>query len=233
MYHHPMSFVNTAYPQKKENRYQLKTKQRYGEKSSREVWQDKRASVRARAASAQAYRAGEVVRADKSTRIFLRSQITNSIGKPRVHVDVHVKPVVKAELQRIAKAEGVSVSAVGEALIERALQGYIDMQYGALLTPVIRSALAAERKKDRDRFAALMVRVAADAGQTKHVVANILANLERGRPLMEKELTRIVYQSKKLARESIMRRTEETDALIRAVGKWLDGEAEAEKTGQV
>jgi hypothetical protein len=146
---------------------------------------------------------------------------------------VHVKPVVKAELQRIAKAEGVSVSAVGEALIERALQGYIDMQYGALLTPVIRSALAAERKKDRDRFAALMVRVAADAGQTKHVVANILANLERGRPLTEKELTHIVYQSKKLSRESIMRRTEETDALIRAVGRWLDGEAEAEKNGEM
>src|ERR687891_1702374 len=51
-----------------------------------------------------------------------RSTNRNSAKTTTVHLDLWVSPIVKAELQRIAEREGVSVSHAGAALLEQALQ---------------------------------------------------------------------------------------------------------------
>jgi predicted butyrate kinase (DUF1464 family) len=47
----------------------------------------------------------------------------------------------KEEVQRLAKQEQMSDSATGAALLAKAIQGNIDMKYGAMIKPVIEMTL--------------------------------------------------------------------------------------------
>jgi hypothetical protein len=53
------------------------------------------------------------------------------------------------------------------------------MQYGALLAPVIEQAFKGKHAARDARFAALLVRIAYDAGQTRSLVTNLLARARR------------------------------------------------------
>src|SRR5689334_15560384 len=92
-----------------------------------------------------------------------------------VKVTLWVKPAVKDELERIARREETSLSATGSAFLEQALQNHIDMQYGALLRPIIEQAINARFRARDARFAALLVRIAHDAGQRRALAPNLLA----------------------------------------------------------
>jgi hypothetical protein len=93
-----------------------------------------------------------------------RSQNRPTAKRKTVHLTLWVKPVVKAELQRIAEREGVSVSATGGAFLEQALQQHVDMHYSALLHPIIEQAIAKQMRSYSSRIAMLLVRVAFDSG---------------------------------------------------------------------
>src|ERR687895_290866 len=96
------------------------------------------------------------VRQDKSVPLIKRSASThgyqsnkggqsNSISdQSLVPFTTQVKRFVKAEIHRIAKENKISDSAAGSALLERMIQHNADMQYGALLEPIIKN----EIKKD-------------------------------------------------------------------------------------
>src|SRR5579859_5799980 len=49
------------------------------------------------------------------------TQQKNSARGKDVQLNLWVRPVVKAELERVAKREGLSISAAGEAFLEKAL----------------------------------------------------------------------------------------------------------------
>jgi hypothetical protein len=70
-----------------------------------------------------------------------RSKKHGSTKRKTTHLVLWVNPIVKAELQRIAEQEGLSMSRAGGALLERALQQNIDMHYNALLIPVIETTI--------------------------------------------------------------------------------------------
>ena len=57
-----------------------------------------------------------------------------------------VKPSVKAEYQRIAKAEGLSLSRTGAAALEEWLAGRLQVHYAGLLQPIIAQAIAKEMR---------------------------------------------------------------------------------------
>src|SRR5205823_9348461 len=61
-----------------------------------------------------------------------------------VQLTVWVEPIVKAEVQRRAKRDDLSDSAVGAALLKKGMQTDLDMEYGALLTPVFENILRSE-----------------------------------------------------------------------------------------
>src|SRR5713226_6135224 len=85
-------------------------------------------------------------------------------------VTLWVKPVVKAELQRRAEREGLSLSATGAAFLEKALQQSIDMQYGTLLEPIIARTITRHLRSRDNRLALLLARAAFESGMTKALV---------------------------------------------------------------
>ena len=147
-----------------------------------------------------------------------RSTNRNSAKTTTVHLDLWVSPIVKAELQRIAEREGVSVSYAGASFLEQALQQNIDLQYSALLQPIIETAIRKEMRAISTRLAWLLVRVAFDTGQTRSLVTNILG---RQQGMTEETLKTILAMSQRTAKGNITRRTPQIAELIEAVEQWM------------
>ena len=94
------------------------------------------------------------VRQDKSVPLIKRSAKKQgyrgkkggqaAFSTSNVPFTTQIKPFVKTEIHRLAIENHISDSAVGSALLERALQNHVDMQYGTLLKPIIEN----EIKKD-------------------------------------------------------------------------------------
>jgi hypothetical protein len=162
-------------------------------------------------------------RTDGSRTKSPRSQNTPIRKKQRVLAGLWVKPRVKEELQRIAQTEGISVSAVGAALLEEALQHSLSARYAPLLEPIIRNEIRQQMRGISSRLAWLLVRVAFDTGQTRAIVANILG---RQQGITEATLKNILAMSQRTAKGNITRRTPQITELMEAVEKWL---AEDEK----
>jgi hypothetical protein len=160
----------------------------------------------------------------------LSNGATRSKNKPKpkrqtVHLTIWVDPIVKAELQRIAKAEGLTVSKTGSAFLEQALQNNVDMHYSALLTPIIETAIDKRMRSRDSRLAWLLVRIAFDTGQTRSLVTNILG---RQQGITEETLKTILAMSQRTAKGNITRRTPQIAELMEAVEKWLAEDEEKE-----
>jgi len=155
-----------------------------------------------------------------------RSQNKPTANRKTVHLTLWVKPVVKSELERIAEREGVSVSRAGGALLEQALQQHVDMQYSALLQPIIEQAIAKQIRSYSSRIAMLLVRVAFASEQTRGIVTNILGRQPGVTPDI---LTTILDGSSNTAKGNITRKTPQLTELMDAVEQWIHA---AEEEGQ-
>lgn len=112
----------------------------------------------------------------------------------------------------------LSRSAVVAALLTKSVQEHLDLQYGALLEPVIKQAIAREIRTMTTRLAWLLVRVAFDAGQTRSLVTNILGR----QPGVTPEVLKTILEgSGKTAKANITRRTPQLIELIEAVEAWI------------
>jgi hypothetical protein len=60
---------------------------------------------------------------------------------PLVPLTIQIPKHLKAEIQRLAAEEGESDSATARAFLARGVQANIDMQYGAMLRPVIKDQI--------------------------------------------------------------------------------------------
>jgi len=137
-----------------------------------------------------------------------------------------VKPVVKAELQRIAEGEGLSISATGGAFLEQAIQQDIHSQHGALLDAVISQAISKGMRAYSTRLALLLVRVAFDAGQTRALVTNILS---RQPGITPDVLNSILDGSFKTAKGNITRRTPQLESIMTELETLFAQEGEGER----
>ena len=139
------------------------------------------------------------------------------LGKD-IQLNLWVRPVVKAELERVAKRESVSVSAAGEALLEKALQQDIHTQHAALLETIIEKAIAKHLRSYSTRIALLLVRVAFAGEQTRSIVTNILS---RHPGVTQDMLTRILNGSSNAAKRNITRKTPQLETIINEVEQWF------------
>src|SRR5437762_1684853 len=139
------------------------------------------------------------------------------LGKD-IQLNLWVRPVVKAELERVAKRESVSVSAAGEALLEKALQQDISTQHSALLDTIIQKAIAKQMRSYSTRIALLLVRVAFAGEQTRSIVTNILS---RHPGVTQDMLTRILNGSSNAAKRNITRKTPQLETIINEVEQWF------------
>lgn len=182
------------------------------------VRQDKDRSASDRIASPQPASVNPDPRLQKTSRNSARSQKLPDAHSRTVPVQVWVRPLVKQQLSRLALQDGLSLSATGGAFLERGLQQNADLQYGALLTPIIETAIARQMRGISTRLAWLLVRIAFDSGQTRSLVTNILGR----QPGMNQDLMRtILAESGKTAKANITRRTPQITQLIESVEQWI------------
>jgi hypothetical protein len=189
------------------------------------VRQDKDRNSCDRAASRQPAAVNKFTRSQATSRFSARSQKISADASKAQPVQVWVSPLVKAELSRIAASEGLSLSAAGAAFLTRGLQQNVDMQYGALINPVIEKAFARQMGTLVTRLTWLLVRIAFDAGQTRSLVTNILG---RQPGVTQPMLKTILESSGRSAKANIMRRTPQISELIESVEQWM-----VEDEGQV
>jgi hypothetical protein len=146
------------------------------------------------------------------------------------HLNVWINPLVKSHLQQLAAAEGLSLSATTAAFLERSLQEQVDLQYSALLEPIIKSAIRKEMRGTRNQFAWLMARNVFTSEHTRNLVTNILGIICRQQKMTEENLKTIIAMTKQTAKGNLTRKNPELEELIAAVGKWLDNEEEKPNT---
>src|SRR5437763_1597702 len=135
-----------------------------------------------------------------------------------VHLTLWVKPGVKAELARTAASEGLSVSSVGAAFLEKAIQADLHSQHGALLDMIIEKAIAKHLRSYSTRIALLLVRVAFAGEQTRSIVTNLLS---RHPGVTQDVLTHILNGSSNAAKRNITRKTPQLETIIAEVEQWF------------
>ena len=104
----------------------------------------------------------------------MQTPVKRQAKRQTVKLTTWVKPGVKAELQRIAKAEGLSLSRTGAAALEEWLAGRLQVQYAGILQPIIEQAIAKQMRAYSSRIAVLLVRSMFTSEQTRALTTNIL-----------------------------------------------------------
>jgi hypothetical protein len=106
-----------------------------------------------------------------------RSQNHFSASAPKVQLPLHVKPIVKAEVQRMAEINGISPSAQGAALLEEILRQKLHIQQAATLETALEKILNRIISRRDARLAHLLVRIADTVEQDRIIDANILSRM--------------------------------------------------------
>lgn len=216
-------------PHSKKHIFTQSTNSTKNKDAPRNVWQDKRAFHRARIASIQPAPHDKLPRAHHLNNNTERVQNRHVAKRRTVQITLWVNPIVKAELERVAEQDGLSVSAAGGAFLEKALQRHVDMQYSALLQPIIESAIGKQIRLMSTRLAWLLVRIAFDTGQTRVLATNILGTQEG---MTGDSLKEILNSADKRSKANLTRKTPQLTELVKTVEKWLlEQEAEVEKGG--
>ena len=214
---------STSNPQNQQNIFQRQQNGGFAGKTHGGVWQDKGASLPGRSASGQPAAVGITPRANDPNPPKEAGRVSHPhvSGRKAVKVTLWVRPEVKDELERIARREAASISATGSAFLERSLQAHIDMQYGALLRPIIEQAINARFRARDARFAALLVRIAHDAGQTRSLVTNLLA---RAPGVTAELLETILDRSSERSKANLTHLSPQITELMQAVEQWMGEE---------
>lgn len=219
--------MNTSVPYKSITIFALRKSHLDQKRTSLVIRQDKRRFDTAPLASPQPAADTKSIRAVYPYNGGVRSQNQTGDAHSAGRITIWgVDAALKAELERIAARDGISLSAVGLALIRRAIREDIDLQYTATLEPMFERIMARYLSSRDSRIISLLVRIAFDSGQTRSIVTNILGL----QPDISSELLRdIIAESDKRAKSNIMRKTPQITELIDALEKWF---FEARKEGK-
>lgn len=205
---------NTAHTQLSHTSIQRRLQHRQQVTRLRAVRQDNPAAPRARTATPQPASPPKALRSHHMQTKSSRTQKRPIPTRKTVQLVLWVKPVVKAELARIAEAERLSVSATGAAFLEKAIQTDIHTQHGALFDTIIDKAIGKHMRAYSNRLAVLLVRSVFASEQIRSIVTNILS---RQNGMTQKELATILTASENKAKGNIARVTPQLKALIDAV----------------
>src|SRR5215211_1314584 len=164
---------NTAKHQKQQNVFLQQPKPLKQPTTARHVGQDNNAPLGERIASLQPSTVARAARTRQADTKVVRTK-KHSTKRQTVMAAGWVKRPISSEIDRLANHEGLTRSATIASLLEEAVHQRLHVQHAILLQPIIKQAIADQMRKDRARFAALLVRIAFDANSTRHLVGNIL-----------------------------------------------------------
>src|SRR2546423_13685332 len=142
-----------------------------------------------------------------------------------VKLTLWVKPAVKHEFQRIASAEGLTVSRTGAAALEEWLARRSHIQHRGIFQPMIEQAIAKGMRAYSSRIALLLVRSLYASEQTRAITYNIL---RRQPGMTDGRLDAITDGSKNSAKRNIGQVSAELAPIMQQLEQWLErGAAEA------
>jgi hypothetical protein len=180
----------------------------------RGVWQDKSAPSFARVATKQPAPPEKESRAHRTETKTIVFQKRSTTRAKLEHTTLWLHPLVKAELQRKAEQESLSVSSVGAALLEKAIQQDIHSQYSALIQPMMRQIIREELRAFGNRLVFFLMRIAFASEQSRILITNMLDRILRREGAAEGTFTRLVDQSNKMAQRNIIKKTEHMKSLL-------------------
>ena len=145
----------------------------------------------------------------------------HSRTRQTVQVSAWVKPAIKAELQRLAGQDGLSLSQTCAALLAEAIRQKLHVQHAVLLQPIIETTIRNEVRRNFSRFVLLLMRIAFEEGQTRLMVTNILGRQPGVIPAL---LEHILDASSREAKKTIFLKTPQIASLIEEFEQWLQEE---------
>lgn len=142
---------------------------------------------------------------------------THSKKRKTVQLSLWVSPQEKAELERIAATEKLTVSKTGRAFIAEMLRQKLQTQQAALQEPIIDRIVS----KNTKHLAFLVTRDAFTNEHTREITINILNNL----PGMTQSIAHdIVTRSADAAKRKMLRRTPQLATILQEVERWFQEE---------
>jgi hypothetical protein len=140
-----------------------------------------------------------------------RSQKRPTPKRRTAQLILWVNPLVKAEIQRSAEREGLSISKVGAALLEKAIREDIHSQYSALIQPIIEQTVRKELRSFGNRIVFFLMRIAFASEQARILITNVL---DRMNEVTQDSFTSIIDRSHKTARRNIIEKTPQIKTLL-------------------
>lgn len=192
----------------------------------RSVRQDKRAKPSAREATPQPARMRKERRAPEAITNPPRSQKGNEQTSHTVQLTIWVHPGVKAELERIAQREGLTLSKTAATALEQWVAQSLHLQHAGIIQPVIEASIAKHMRSYSSRIAVLLVRAIFGAEQTRSITTNILG---RQPGVTAPVLEQILDRSSERAKRNITRVTPQLANLINEVEEWIEGREGAQQ----
>jgi hypothetical protein len=209
----------------KQNIYTNQSQPITNKKDSRNVRQDKDAPERVRLASEEPVMVIDTPRTPpqntKSTRVQNRAN-RRKLRQVASWVD---EPII-AQLQELARSQGLSMSQTIHDLLKEILRQKFHQQQAATLPSIIEKAVAKSNRSLATRLSWLLVRIAFDTGQTRVLATNTLG-MQEG--MTQDSLKEILETADKRTKANLTRKTPQLTQLMEAVEKWL---LEGEKEGK-
>ena len=139
---------------------------------------------------------------------------THAKNRKTVKVTLWVKPAVKAELERLAGMDGLTVSKTGGAFLEEAIHQKLHLQHALLLQPIIEQTVRKELRTFGNRLVFFLMRIAFAAEQSRILITNVLDRILKREGVAPETFTHLVDQSNKLARRNIIHKTPQLQTLL-------------------
>jgi hypothetical protein len=212
--------MNTKLPHSLENVFTGRPNGSLAPSVQQDVLQDKHAPKRVRIASVQPVTLESSARTRRMERKTPRTQ-NHSTKRQTVQVAAWVRKPIRAELERLAAQNGLSLSQTIAALLEEGIRQQWHSQHAVLLQPIIKDAIRQEMRADSNRLALLLVRDLFADEQTRSLVTNILG---RQPGVTQPVLEQILNSSSMAAKRKITHVTPQLKHLVEEVAQWLEKE---------
>ena len=147
-----------------------------------------------------------------------------------VHTTFWLHPLVRAELERIAQCESLTLSQVGATGLDQWVRGRLHAQHEAVLYPVLRQLVRDELRAFGNRIIFFLMRIAFAAEQSRILITNVLHKLTIQMGLPIDNFNKLVDSSNKMARRNIIAHSPEIKRLCEEWEASRGDEKEDDKT---
>jgi protein-disulfide isomerase-like protein with CxxC motif len=150
-----------------------------------------------------------------------------------VHTTLWLHPLVRAELERIAERESLTLSQVGAAACEKYVRDTIERQQSAILETKMRQIIREENRALGNRIVFFLMKIAFPAEQARILTTNVLKWVCKLAGLDLKAYYKMVDEASSLARRNIIAKSPQIkDLMEKWEGMFTDERQEVKTQGK-